>query len=433
MAGGIWEALGAALQSGNRTYQGLKADENDRLAQDQELARRQKQQDIENAFRQQQVAQQQEQFTMQKQDRERKILESAIEHTNPSQQMNPDIIGRIQENAPELMNQITTSKAGQMQAQGGLGGGLAGGFGLMPNFVDSYTRTPTQAENNQFADREVVRDERDKKNAFRTHLQDPSHQTESFDTQTNEAFANGVNNMPMSGREFDRREGMQNAQRNKELAIMYPSDRFGPDKGGTGGNTAAKQYIAGYNMIEDNIRAQYSSQLNALARASAEGVEGADEKIALLQRQINNQTKQRATELLGPNPLEGNKPAVPDPNAAAASHGVDIDALLNDSAAEIKANPQGFIQEVNADPDLPEAAKVEIRKRIAAGGARAPQSQGQGRSFMDVLGGVTSPGQARGGDHRGNPNVSGVLQMLQGMNQPAGRSFDAVPHGHPTR
>lgn len=200
MPGGIWEAIGQALQSGGRTFQGLKADEQDRIG-------RQRQLDIENALRHHQALQQDEEFALQKQDRVRKILESAIEHTNPNQELSQDFVSRVKTDAPDLMNQITTKKAGTLEnfAGGGLGMGMGG---VAPSFLDVMTRTPTQKENNLAEDRRIAAGDREEQDIFKSHLRDPAHLKESFDTQQAEAMSHGMNAQMGSG-EWQRRQDIE--------------------------------------------------------------------------------------------------------------------------------------------------------------------------------------------------------------------------------
>jgi hypothetical protein len=323
MPGGIWEALGAALQAGGQTYNNVNQ---------QQLRQKQleEQQAIENAMRQKQMDIQQAEFQAQQEDRQRKILESAIEGLNPNQMIDASLVNKIKSQAPELMGRIHTNNTGDLTpfVGGGMGMGLGG---VMPTTTPTFSRIPSFKEQNVINDRQIEQDALDTKKAFQTHLQSPEHQNESYDQQVQEALAHGLGNIPLSGKEFDRRQAIEQANRMAQINKMYPPERYpgGADK-------KVSQWINAYNSIEDNVRAKYSAELNAFARAAADGTnEDAQSKLEEIQSRIATETEALTTKLLGPRP--GSQAPAPTDNVSA------------DPTADVIANIDNDVQKVGGD------------------------------------------------------------------------------------
>jgi hypothetical protein len=126
MAGGIWEALGAALQQGVGTYNNVNQFQQEAEQRKQRMLMEQQEMELRKAEAQrnaERFAMEQERFGIDKTDRSRKILEEAIVNKRPDEIMSADLIGQIQSTAPDLMERLSP-KAGALKfsgAQQGLG------------------------------------------------------------------------------------------------------------------------------------------------------------------------------------------------------------------------------------------------------------------------------------------------------------------------
>lgn len=129
MAGGIWEALGAALQQGSNTYRDASQQQLAQKAAAQRMLLEQQQEARQAEYQQQQMATQRDQLAMDKkqfelaqQDRTRKILEDSIEHADPNSIVDSSLLDSVRTNAPDLMTRfnVTAPKFG-VNATTGLG------------------------------------------------------------------------------------------------------------------------------------------------------------------------------------------------------------------------------------------------------------------------------------------------------------------------
>lgn len=226
MPGGIWDAIGAALQKGSQTYSVLKADERDRNDRQRLVA-------DERAYRQQQMQMQQEEMAAAQRERDNRVLSAAIEGINPNGQVDAGLVSQIQAKAPELMGRLNKQSAGTLSPLGG--GGVAPGLGgAVMNFADTFTRNPTQKEMFVQEDRSIAANERDKENIFKTHMGSTEHAGESYDQQVQEALANGLNAPPLTSAEFTRREKVRGDQDARVASI-----RANASSGGSTPNTDA--------------------------------------------------------------------------------------------------------------------------------------------------------------------------------------------------
>ncbi len=359
MPGGIWEALGAALQAGGQTYNVV----NQQQIKQKQL---QEQQAIENAMRQKQMELQQQEFQAQQDDRQRKILEAAIEGLNPNQMIDASLVKEVQTKAPELMGRIHTNNTGDLNpfVGGGMGMGLGG---VMPTTTPTYSRIPTMKEQNTINDRQLVQDELDRKHAFETHLESPEHQAESFDQQVQEALAHGMGNIPISGKEYDRRQEIEQRDRMQQINAMYPPERF--DKSNTP-DKKVTQWLNAYNSIEDNVRAKYSAELNAFARAAADGTEGADSKLAEIQSRIANETEAMTTKLLGPRP--GATPTPAQTNDVSSDPTSDVIATIDDDVQRFGGDYMQLKKYVLANQATLRKQGIDVQAYIRAVRSKIP-------------------------------------------------------------
>lgn len=395
MPGGIFEALGAALQRGGSTYTALKE-------QESQQAERQKQLDTENQFRQQQLQMQQEQQAAAQKERDQRVLLAAIEGVAPGKAVDPSLVASIKAKAPELMSRIGTTKAGDMTPAAGYGLGMGMG-GMVPSLEDSYTRNPSQKETFDAEDQELKKNDVERKNILRTHMTSPEHAKESFDQQVSESMANGLGTPPMSATENDRRKELENKQRMKELSIMYPPDRFGGKGGAETPEGKLKLWLGAHNAIEDNVRQKYASELQAYSRADADGDPQAGAKLAAVHAKIAQETDALTTQMLGPNPLKGVGGAgASGADAPPPANGGDqqLEQFLKDNAANIAADPKGFMREVQNHPGLSVDAKKAILARLMS------QSQSAAPAGPNPTQSSFSPGSSgAGGLSMGAPNL----------------------------
>jgi hypothetical protein len=154
MAGGIWEAIGAALQQGVGTYHNVNQQQLENRRRDEALARERFMQDEMLRRQAEQDEMSRKRFDLDQQDRQRGILSSAIEGLSPDQVASPDLIGQIKQHAPELMGRFNVNpmQAG-LNVQSGLPqhlGGAAAPKGPAATFTpETAQRRPTLQEQGQ--------------------------------------------------------------------------------------------------------------------------------------------------------------------------------------------------------------------------------------------------------------------------------------------
>jgi hypothetical protein len=155
MAGGIWEALGAALQSGSNTYRDASAQQlAQRKAEEQlklqqaEAARQAEYQQQQMGIQRDQLAMDKKQFELGQEDRQRKILESAIEHADPNSVVDNQLLDSVRATAPDMLSRfnVTAPKFG-VNATTGLGKATSDNpLGLAtPGAQPAVSFTPEQA------------------------------------------------------------------------------------------------------------------------------------------------------------------------------------------------------------------------------------------------------------------------------------------------
>lgn len=160
MAGGIWEAIGAALQAGGQTYGMLNAQQQQQRREDERFRLTQQQEERQAAAQAEQLKLQQAQEARlaeaakaAEEERKRNILMNAIANSTPDTDLT-SIAPRIQTDAPELLPLLKrTPGMPQMSGvQEGLGPASAGnplGLSTAPAFTpgqDTFTRKATLGE-----------------------------------------------------------------------------------------------------------------------------------------------------------------------------------------------------------------------------------------------------------------------------------------------
>lgn len=144
MAGGIWEAIGAALQQGNATYQtasrqqAAAAEDAERLKLAQEQEKRQA------AYQAEQLKMQQSQDAQATEDRKRKQLHDAISDYRPEDSLDPSLVDNIRTEFPDIMSRINTKQGhSNINVVDGIDKRAPANASWTP---ESYTRKTTIAE-----------------------------------------------------------------------------------------------------------------------------------------------------------------------------------------------------------------------------------------------------------------------------------------------
>lgn len=362
MAAGNWASvLGAALGAGSQTFQQLS--EQERIQRERDAARALEAQRFE-AQQQQQQRQfelQQKQFESGEKDRKFRQIQAALEHSDPGQIFSQEFVNDASEFGFGGRFEQKPTMTGVQNLPGIGFGGIA-----LPQVEQQLARKATADETAVLEDRNHVKKQREQTEAFRAHLQTPEHLKESYDAQVAEAFSHGVNNLPMSSTEFDRRQSVEHKNRLSEIGAQNAG------RIGAAGRGPGAQWLAGYNQIEDNVRQKYSAQLNALARAAADGTNPeAQPMLDALTQRIQSEAETLATRLLGPMPGQAAQ-------GGGDTGGDPIEQFFTDNADEISSNPRGVIEEVK-NSSLPVEAKKAILARLMANGrvgAEAPAGPG---------------------------------------------------------
>lgn len=320
----ILAALGAALQTGGKTLGYLNEQEQEQKRREAEFKFRQEQAAMDQGNRDRAFQLDQQQFDAAEKDRRFRILQAAIEGTAPNQVVNPELVDRSKEFG--LDSQFTKTEAGSFTpAMPGMGMGM----GLaMPILKESYSRTPKLGETAALDAIASKRDAQDNASAFRNWMATEGANAD-FDTRAAKALSLGQEAPPLSEKDRIAREDRDWKRRQKELNIMYPADRFGPDRGigGSGAKGPAQQWLTAYDRIEDNTRQKYGAELAAFAKAAAEGQEGAPERLAELQQRIGAEATAMMEQAFGPMPTSPNAPAAPDKTQ---EYITDIDEAVKD-------------------------------------------------------------------------------------------------------
>jgi hypothetical protein len=147
MAGGIWDALGAALSAGGRTFGVLNQEEIERK-------RIEEQQKFQNKLAMDAAEMQRRQFEASMQDRKAKQLEDAIRGARPDFNFAPEFIQDLEANAPHLKTMLKHQEMQlpEFNVQMGVPEFLGGApQAAMPTFKkefrpETWSRTPTLDE-----------------------------------------------------------------------------------------------------------------------------------------------------------------------------------------------------------------------------------------------------------------------------------------------
>jgi hypothetical protein len=253
----ILAALGAALQGGQQTFTRISEQERekklidqarmDRIAEQRQAALRAERDD----------KRQDAMLAGQQQDREQRNLMNAIEGVQGGGSVSRSLFDRAEKGG--LQDMFTVKDAGSMFATPSVGMGM-GGFGQ--TLGSQITKNTTLKEDQEATDRNIVTQEMDRKNTFRTHVGSKEHAGETFDQQVAESMSNGMGTPPLSSSEFDRREGVQNRNRLGEIAEQNK---------GRAGNMSNTSALVQAVLADPSVYAQMSKPLQAkLSPALAE-------------------------------------------------------------------------------------------------------------------------------------------------------------------
>lgn len=202
MAGGIWSALGAALQQGVATHNTLGEQEQERKRQEQLMR-----------LQQEEAARSAEQFNLSKQDRERANIQQALDWLNPGDTVNTDLLSRIRERTPELLSRININPGRpELNVTEGMPTPDAPTGPATTMLPEQATRKATLSEQSFLDKRSQDVAERQRQDAWRQRLASPEFAALSFDDQVREAAAHGQN-LPLSSKEWERRSGIEHGNR----------------------------------------------------------------------------------------------------------------------------------------------------------------------------------------------------------------------------
>lgn len=344
----ILAAIGAALQQGSQTFGRLDYDEQERKRQDEARQAQLEQQRVQNALAARRMEQDEEQLSMQREDRTYRRIQDALEGAGPHGAVNQETYDLA---TPEQRNRLDVSDVGDAFATPGAGMGI-GGIGLATS--KQISRKPTFKEQGEIADRDREQEERTRAQGFRDHLTTPEHAAEDFDTQTRENFSHGINNMPLSSAEFDRRNKVEHDQRMAQIKAQTAWH----------GQVAGNKPKAVDPMLSKwlSTKAQVSDDLRATARGAIEAASSFEEAMDIMQK-IDAEAERRTNEMLGPRPQTGGD-ATPTPSGPSA--GLDpVDAFL-------QANPNVTVEQVRTDANIPLEAKKAILAKLMSKGPPAP-------------------------------------------------------------
>lgn len=208
MAGSIWEALGAALQTGARTYGVLDADERQRKLQEQARQDQLQQQALVNTR-----TQKLDDIAMQ--DRQRRILEAAIANSAPDASVGQDTLAQVRQSAPELLGRLNITPRVDLNVQSGLPTAPAAGGGA--TYSESATRRAT-----------------------------PEEQAQALKLKDAQFLAQGRSNF-LNGKGVAGAPLEDTPENRLGVTSFFPgvnaNEVFGPKKAGSGDPTAANNYI----------------------------------------------------------------------------------------------------------------------------------------------------------------------------------------------
>jgi hypothetical protein len=378
MPGGIWQALGAALQSGSRTFGQLNEDELQRKEREQARADRLAEMQHRDQFESRRLDMEQKGQDLQEKERQARILSQAIEGMSPDSVAPEELVGKIKDVAPELLARFNPKLDIQSNVTSGVGNVLdslgknapQGPTGAPAMSVSQkFVRNPTLEESAAMDTLARGRKSDKDKDAFEQWMATEGA-GKSYDERATKAASMGLPAPPKLFKDREAEEDADFKRRQKELAIMYPPDRFGPK---TQPKSPQAQWLTAYNTVEDNVRQKYGAQLNALAKASADGMEGADEKLQALEERIGTEAMSLATKIMGPMPTVAGAPAETPkgdapPNADATQH---LMSTLDTDVHEYGGDYNKMLKDVLANQAKLRQAGVDVKSYIRAINSRA--------------------------------------------------------------
>lgn len=215
----ILAAIGAALQQGAGTYGRLNELERERQLQEQERQDRLRQQNMAQMNADREFNLQRQEFAAADAERKRKRIADAIEGLTPNQRVSPELFAQAKlEGLGDRFNVIPGVPSLNIQA--GIPADLSSDTPAVMPGQDEITRRPSLKEQAELTEQQNAAADRARIEKFRAHLASPEHQNEAFDVQQVEAQANGMGNIPLSGKEFERREGIEHKNRIGEIALQ---------------------------------------------------------------------------------------------------------------------------------------------------------------------------------------------------------------------
>ena len=215
----ILAAIGAALQQGAGTYGRLNELERERQLQEQERQDRLRQQNMAQMNADREFNLQHQEFAAADAERKRKRIADAIEGLTPNQRVSPELFAQAKlEGLGDRFN--VTPGVPSLNIQAGIPADLSSDTPAVTPGQDEITRRPSLKEQAELTEQQNAAVDRARIEKFRAHLASPEHQNEAFDVQQAEAQANGMGNIPLSGKEFERREGIEHKNRIGEIALQ---------------------------------------------------------------------------------------------------------------------------------------------------------------------------------------------------------------------
>lgn len=360
-AANIFAAIGAGLRTGANTVGALN--EQERAEREREQARQDRLAEVAARTRidQEQLELQRKNQASLDQERKARQLAAAIEGVAPDDLVDESVVQQIHDTAPELMTRIATNKTLSAKPITGSLENLQ--VGPAQGGTTTYTRKATLEEQGQKFRMSELQKQATAKGKFEAWMAGQG-KSASYDDRVAMAAQFGVDAPPKTMKDIQGEKDYEHNLRMKELGVMYPPDRFGPDRTGAGGgNAQAKAWDLSYFKLADDVKALYMPQITALSKEAALAPDDKSIQAALaeLQRHITEETDARATKLLGPRP---GAPAGGPPAGNTPAGGDDpVERFMQDNAADIKANPKGVMDEVRNSP-LPVDAKKAILARL---------------------------------------------------------------------
>lgn len=215
----ILAAIGAALQQGVGTYGRLNELERERMLQERERQDRLEQQRIAQMNADRQFGLQRQEFEAAEGERKRKRILDAIEGLSPNQRVSPEMFAQAKQ--AELQDRFSvTPGVPTLNVQDGIPVDPTSTTPATTEGQDTIIRRPTLKEQGELTEQANAAADRARIEKFRSHLATPEHLKEIFDQQQQEALAAGAGSIPLSGAEFERRQGIEHRNRMGEIALQ---------------------------------------------------------------------------------------------------------------------------------------------------------------------------------------------------------------------